>query len=89
MKHVMPSYKVVILAGESSGDFLGAKLMKALRSIDPTISFYGAGGRKMEEEGLSSWYNIKRLSVLGFFMSPFRSGNDASKNELFASVLIR
>jgi lipid-A-disaccharide synthase len=57
--------RVGILAGESSGDILGAGLMKALRARHPDIQFFGIGGPLMQEQGLSSLYPMDRLSVMG------------------------
>jgi lipid-A-disaccharide synthase len=59
------SLRVGILAGESSGDILGAGLMKALRARHPDIQFFGIGGPLMQEQGLSSLYPMDRLSVMG------------------------
>ncbi len=57
--------RVLIVAGEASGDLYGAALIKALKGIDPSLSFYGIGGRRMEMEGLSSIYQASRLSTIG------------------------
>ncbi len=56
---------IAIIAGEASGDTLGAELMKALRRIDPTIRFDGVGGPKMIEQGFYSMFDIKQFSVMG------------------------
>jgi lipid A disaccharide synthetase len=39
--------KIYLVAGEASGDARGAELMRALRECDPSIEFFGAGGREM------------------------------------------
>ena len=57
--------RVGILAGESSGDILGAGLMQALRERRPDIEFRGIGGDLMAEQGLQSRVPIERLSVMG------------------------
>lgn len=57
--------KVAILAGEASGDVLGAGLMRALKSHDPDIEFAGIGGDQMHQEGLQSRVPMERLSVMG------------------------
>jgi len=59
--------RVGILAGESSGDILGASLMQALRRLQPTILFEGIGGPLMQAEGLHSRHPMERLAVMGIF----------------------
>ncbi|MDF2181776.1 lipid-A-disaccharide synthase [Neptuniibacter sp. CAU 1671] len=57
--------RIGIVAGEASGDILGAGLMQALRSQLPQIEFTGIGGELMLAEGLESRYPMERLSVMG------------------------
>lgn len=54
-----------IVAGEISGDGLGAKFMLAMRAICPQVQFVGVGGAKMQALGLSSIIKMERLSVMG------------------------
>jgi lipid-A-disaccharide synthase len=54
-----------LLAGEASGDILGARLMTALRARRPDISFMGIGGPRMEEAGLNSLFPMRDLAVMG------------------------
>lgn len=56
-----------LLAGESSGDTLGAGLMMAIKRRDPLAQFIGIGGPKMIHQGLISSANMDELSVMGFF----------------------
>ena len=56
---------VWILAGEASGDVLGARLMHALRTRMPKMRFAGVGGVRMEEEGLASLFPMRDLAVMG------------------------
>jgi lipid-A-disaccharide synthase len=57
---------IAMLAGEASGDNLGASLMRGLRDIEPNARFIGVGGPRMAEEGFNSWLDINELSVNGF-----------------------
>ena len=55
-----------ILAGEPSGDMLGAGLMQALLARHPNARFVGVGGARMQALGLRSIVPIEQLSVHGF-----------------------
>ena len=57
---------VHLVAGEESGDALGAALMRALRDRAPAIRFGGLGGRAMVEQGIVSPFDIHELSIIGF-----------------------
>ena len=57
--------KFYIIAGESSGDFIGAKLMHQLKKIYPEIQFKGVGGPQMAAEGLSSLFPMENIAVMG------------------------
>ncbi|MFM6989305.1 MAG: lipid-A-disaccharide synthase, partial [Arenimonas sp.] len=57
--------KIAIVAGEASGDQLAAALMAALRVRRPDIEFIGMGGPAMQAQGLRSWFDYGRLSVMG------------------------
>ena len=56
---------IALLAGETSGDLLGAPLLTALRDRLPTARFSGVGGTAMQAAGLDSLIDINRLSVMG------------------------
>ncbi|HWR95360.1 MAG TPA: lipid-A-disaccharide synthase, partial [Arenimonas sp.] len=58
--------KIALVAGEASGDLLGAELMAALQAIHPDIEFIGMGGPKMQAHGLTSWFDYRMLSIMGF-----------------------
>ncbi len=58
---------VYLIAGEASGDLLGAHLMRSLRAqSERKVLFYGIGGEKMEAEGLASLFPYHDLSMMGF-----------------------
>ena len=66
-----PPRRIFLVAGESSGDVLGARLIRALRRLTaagdgPAISFSGVGGPMMEAAGLeTSLFPMRELSVMG------------------------
>lgn len=55
-----------LIAGETSGDQLGAGLMQALRELEPEIRFHGVGGLKMRLQGLAPMFPMEELSLMGF-----------------------
>lgn len=57
--------RIGILAGETSGDLLGAKLIQALREKKPDLQFEGIGGSAMIAAGCNSLFDMERLSVMG------------------------
>ncbi len=59
--------KVYLIAGEPSGDLLGARVMRALKKLEPDTQIFGVGGESMQTEGLKSLFDIKDLAVMGFF----------------------
>jgi lipid-A-disaccharide synthase len=62
---------IVLIAGEESGDQLGAPLMRALKEhTGGTVRFAGVGGRKMAAEGLASLFPIDDLAIIGFTAIP-------------------
>jgi lipid-A-disaccharide synthase len=64
---------VFLVAGEESGDRLGAALMRALRErTGGRVRFAGVGGREMAAEGVISLYSIDDLPIIGFSAIPRR-----------------
>ncbi|MFN7001836.1 MAG: lipid-A-disaccharide synthase [Roseinatronobacter sp.] len=57
--------KVFLIAGEPSGDKLGAALMAGLTELAPDIHFMGVGGEGMAAQGLTSLFPMSDLSVMG------------------------
>lgn len=58
--------KLAVIAGEVSGDLLGADLVKALRPlVKGELSLIGVGGEGLEAEGLSSLFDYSELSIMG------------------------
>ncbi len=59
------SIRVALVAGEASGDQLGAGLIRGLRARFPGAEFAGIGGHRMRAEGLEAWYDSGELAVMG------------------------
>lgn len=58
--------KIFIIAGEPSGDLIGANLIKSLRMILPQCNIFGVGGYKMIAQGLNSIFDIAEISIMGY-----------------------
>lgn len=57
--------KLFLVAGEASGDALGAALMEALHALAPGVRFCGVGGPLMQGQGMQSLFPMDELSVMG------------------------
>ncbi len=57
--------RIALVAGEASGDGLGAGLIAALRERCPDAEFAGIGGAGMRGEGCQTWFDAGELSVMG------------------------
>jgi lipid-A-disaccharide synthase len=60
-----PDPLIYLIAGEQSGDVLGARLMEALRAARPGLRFAGVGGPRMVEHGLEPLFPMHDLAVMG------------------------
>ena len=63
----MAPLRVGLVAGEASGDTLGAGLIEALRRLDPEAQFFGVAGPKMRAAGCDMWEPAESLAVMGLF----------------------
>ena len=57
--------RVMIIAGETSGDHHGSKLVTAMRKKDPSIFFYGIGGPELKAAGVRIFVDASELAVVG------------------------
>ncbi len=57
--------KVMIIAGEASGDLHGAKLVKAMQAARPELDFCGMGGQELIAAGVNVLFDAKKIAVVG------------------------
>jgi len=62
----MSGPRIWLVAGEDSGDQLGAKLMRALREAAPGVTFGGVGGEAMADAGFASLFPLDDVAVMGY-----------------------
>jgi lipid-A-disaccharide synthase len=79
--------RILVVAGEVSGDLHAAGLIQELQKMTSDLEFFGIGGDKMKSCGVKSLFHINQLSVLGFWevlkhLNFFRR----VKNQLLAEV---
>ncbi len=58
--------KIAMVAGEASGDMLGALLLDGLKKRWPQIEAYGVGGSRMAQSGFTAWWPSEKLAVRGY-----------------------
>lgn len=61
----MKPKKILIVAGEVSGDLHGAHLVEAIHHIHPDVQFFGVGGEQLQKKGVKLLYHAHHLSVVG------------------------
>jgi lipid-A-disaccharide synthase len=59
--------RILIIAGEASGDLHGAGVIRELKKSLPDCMIYGIGGDKMRGEGMELIYHIREVAVMGFW----------------------
>jgi lipid-A-disaccharide synthase len=59
--------KIALVAGEASGDLLGAALIRELSQRHPDAEFTGIGGNHMRAAGMETWWDCQELAVFGLF----------------------
>ena len=59
--------RVMIIAGEASGDLHGAGVVHELKRREPECDIFGIGGDKMQAAGMELVYHVRELSVMGFW----------------------
>lgn len=58
--------RVMIIAGEASGDLHGSGLVRELKKENPSLDVFGVGGDRMKREGMTLVYHVRELGFMGF-----------------------
>ncbi|MFZ4439000.1 MAG: lipid-A-disaccharide synthase [Syntrophales bacterium] len=74
MEAAVNARRVMIVAGEASGDLHGGNLVRAMHQIDPDLSFYGMGGKKMQAAGVELLADAADMAVVGLTEVVFKLG---------------
>lgn len=62
----IPEKHIIIIAGEASGDMHAARLVKALKAMDPGLTFSGLGGQSIRQSGVELYKDMTQIAVIGF-----------------------
>jgi len=65
MNNCTDQRRVLVVAGEASGDLHGANLIRAAHEVDPGLVFYGVAGRRMADAGCEVLIPAEELAVMG------------------------
>jgi len=57
--------KILIVAGEASGDLHGGGLVESMKGLHPDCRFFGVGGKKMRKAGVQTFFDIDRMGAVG------------------------
>ncbi len=63
--YTVPKCRVMIVAGEASGDIYGADLVQKALQLDPALDFFGIGGVRMRESGVATLVDSSDMAVMG------------------------
>jgi lipid-A-disaccharide synthase len=58
--------RVMMVAGEASGDLHGSEVVRELKRRVPAMEIFGIGGDKMQKEGMKLTYHVREMSFMGF-----------------------
>lgn len=84
----MARLRIALVAGEASGDILGSGLMRAIKARNPDAEFVGVGGPLMEAQGMTSYFPMERLSVMGLVEVLGRLKELLARRKLLIQALI-